>query len=306
MSTAAPIATYRVHSRPGGGRAGAWWVKAGCITITLGFVGLFLVLPLASVFYEALRAGWRVYGSALVDPDSLHAMKLTLIVTGMAVPLNTVFGIAAAWAIAKFDFRGKALLKTVIDIPFAVSPVISGLVFVLLLGRRGLVGPWLESHGVQIIFALPGMVLATIFVTFPFVARELIPLMEEQGTVEEQAAISLGATGWQTFWRVTAPNIKWGLLYGVILCNARAMGEFGAVSVVTQNLPGEQNTLPRQIEFLYSNFGGLGIPGAFALSTVLAMLGLVTLVVKSVLEWKMRRDASAEEIVLEAAEAGRC
>jgi sulfate transport system permease protein len=283
-----PRAKGALHGRSGG----AVWVKAAAIAVTLAFVGLFLAVPLISVFYEALRAGWATYVHALVDPNSLYAMKLTLLVTAIAVPLNTVFGVAAAWAIAKFEFRGKSLLKTVIDIPFAVSPVISGLIFVLLFGRQGLMRGWLERHDIQIIFALPGMVLVTVFVTFPFVARELIPLMEEQGSQEEQAAISLGANGWQTFRRVTLPNIKWGLLYGVILCNARAMGEFGALSVVTQNLPGQQNTLPREIENLYSNFGGLGISGAFALSTLLAMLGLVTLLLKSVLEWKIRRDVA--------------
>jgi sulfate transport system permease protein len=287
-----------------GGSWGARAVKWTCIGITLLFVLVFLVLPLCSVFYEALRpvrpafmpdegdpttaVGW--YWAALKDPNSLHAIKMTLLTAGIAVPFNTIFGIAAAWAIAKFNFRGKSLLITIIDIPFAVSPVISGLIFVLLFGRSGLFGPWLIAHGVKIIFALPGMVLATIFVTFPFVARELIPLMQEQGTQEEQAAISLGASGWQTFWKITLPNIKWGLLYGVILCNARAMGEFGAISVVTQNLPGETNTLPREIEYLYSNYGGLGMRGAFALSSVLAMLGLITLIAKSLLEWKIRRD----------------
>ncbi len=285
--------------------------RLACILITLGFIVLFLVLPLLSVFYEALRPlkhvndddvatsalGW--YWASLKDPNSLHAIKMTLLVTAIAVPFNTIFGIVAAWAIAKFDFRGKALLTTIIDIPFAVSPVISGMVFVLLFGRTGLFGPWLFAHGYRIIFAVPGMVLATIFVTFPFVARELIPLMQEQGTQEEQAAISLGANGWQTFWRITLPNIKWGLLYGIILCNARAMGEFGAVSVVTQNLPGETNTLPREIEYLYTSYGGLGLRGAFALSSVLAMLGLVTLVAKSLLEWKIRNDLKQSTEVLE-------
>jgi sulfate transport system permease protein len=290
VMTIAIDTTVRSKRELHGRSAAAPWVKAAAIIVTLAFVGLFLALPLISVFYEALRAGWGAYVAALTDPNSLYAVKLTLLVAVIAVPLNTIFGIAAAWAIAKFDFRGKSLLKTVIDLPFAVSPVIAGLIFVLLFGRQGLFGGWLEAHGIQIIFALPGMVLVTVFVTFPFVARELIPLMEEQGSQEEQAAISLGANGWQTFRRVTLPNIKWGLLYGVILCNARAMGEFGALSVVTQNLPGQQNTLPREIENLYSNFGGLGISGAFALSTLLAMLGLVTLLAKSLLEWKIQKD----------------
>jgi sulfate transport system permease protein len=273
--------------------AGFPLMKVLCITITLGFVALFLILPLLSVFYEAFQGGVSTYIKALRHPDTLHAAWLTVLVAAISVPINTVFGVAAAWAIAKFNFRGKALLKTIIDIPFAVSPVIAGLIFVLLFGRRGWLGDWLDRNNMQIIFALPGMVLATLFVTFPFVARELIPLMEEQGTQEEQAAISLGANGWQTFWRVTMPNIKWGLMYGIILCNARAMGEFGALSVVTQNLPGQQNTLPRQIENLYANYGELGIPGAFALSTLLAMLGLITLVVKTILEWKIRRQGEA-------------
>ncbi len=299
-----------------GPSAGASAIKWACILVTLGFVGLFLLLPLASIFYEALKpvkakahvmmtddaaesadgkppAAPTALGKAkeaLLDPNSLHAMKFTLIVAAVAVPLNTIFGVAAAWTIAKFNFRGKALLTTLIDIPFAVSPVISGLIFVLLFGRNGLFGPWLLAHNIKIIFALPGIILATIFVSFPFVARELIPLMQEQGTQEEQAAISLGASGWQTFWRVTLPNIKWGLLYGVLLCNARAMGEFGAVAVVTQNLPGQQNTLPREIENLYSSYGGPGLRGAFVLSALLAMLGLVTLTAKALLEWKIRKD----------------
>ena len=308
----------QLHARSASSR----WMKRVCVTVTLLFVGLFLILPLFSVFYEALRAGWGTYGAALADPNSVHALWMTLLVAAIAVPINTVFGVAAAWAIAKFSFKGKSLLTTIIDIPFAVSPVISGMVFVLLFGREGWFGWWLMDPSrpahlhwigfaarwwwplaadwvslgwqpIRIIFALPGMVLVTVFVTFPFVARELIPLMQEQGTQEEQAAISLGATGWQTFWRITLPNIKWGLLYGIILCNARAMGEFGAVSVVTQPLPGVTNTLPREIESLYGNYSGLGIPGAFALSTLLAMLGVVTLVAKSLLEWKIRRDIEA-------------
>jgi sulfate/thiosulfate transport system permease protein len=287
MSAAFPVPA---QSSARGRSAGAALTRATCIFVTIAFVGLLLVMPLISVFYEALSAGWGTYKEAILDSNSLHAIQMTLLVTAIAVPLNTLFGVAAAWAIAKFNFRGKTLLTTVIDLPFAVSPVISGLIFVLIFGRQGLLGPWLAAHHVRIIFALPGIVLATLFVTFPFVARELIPLMQEQGTQEEQAAISLGASGWQTFWRITVPNIKWGLLYGIILCNARAMGEFGAVAVVTQNIQGEQNTLPREIEYLYSNYGGLGIPGAFALSSLLAMLGLVTLIAKSLLEWKIRRD----------------
>jgi sulfate transport system permease protein len=294
-------------------QSGGWIVRSIFIAVTVGFIGFFLLLPLVSIFYEALRpvkvkhstmmiaddaapdaapakppGALSKYWEALTDPNSIHAMKLTLIVAVIAVPFNTFFGVAAAWAIAKFNFRGKSLLITIIDIPFAVSPVIAGLIFVLLFGKHGIMGPWLDAHGIKIIFALPGMILATIFVSFPFVARELIPLMQEQGSQEEMAAISLGASGWQTFWRVTVPNIKWGLLYGILLCNARAMGEFGAVAVVTQNLPGEQNTLPREIEYLYGSYSGLGIRGAFVLSSLLAMLGLVTLVAKTALEWKMR------------------
>ena len=302
-----PARTARMHGRSLYSSLTRWT----CIIITVLFVGLFLLLPLASVFYEALRPVETVssmmsdastdaplpttalgrFWAVLIDPNSLHAIKMTLLVAALAVPLNTIFGVVAAWSIAKFNFRGKALLTTLIDLPFAVSPVISGLVFVLLFGKNaGLFGPWLDAHGVHIIFALPGIVLATVFVTFPFVARELIPLMEEQGTQEEQAAISLGANGWQTFWRVTLPNIKWGLLYGVLLCNARAMGEFGAVSVVTINLPGVQNTLPREIESLYGSYGGFSIRGAFALSSLLALAGVLTLIAKSILEWKIRKD----------------
>ena len=295
--------------RAQGRSRGTAWVRGLFVFLTIGFITLFLLLPLVSIFWEALRplkggelaqmveAGYTgptsavgLYWAALTDTNSIHAFKMTLLIAVIAVPLNTIFGIAAAWSIAKFNFRGKALLTTIIDLPFAVSPVISGMIFVLLFGRQGLFGPWLIAHGIQIIFAWPGMVLATVFVSFPFVARELIPLMQEQGTLEEQAAISLGASGWQTFWHVTLPNIKWGLLYGVLLCNARAMGEFGAVSVVTQNLPGQQNTVPREIEYLYTSFSGPGLRGAFVLSSILAMLGLVTLLAKTILEWKIRRD----------------
>jgi len=280
-------------------------VRWTCVLVTVLFVGTFLILPLASVFYEAtkpltapeLRRAVRdsmpetpsgQYWVALTNKNSVNAMWMTVKVCALAVPLNVIFGVMSAWAIAKFDFRWKAILTTIIDIPFAVSPVISGLVFVLLFGPHGLVGPWLLAHGVQIIYAYPGMVLATVFVTFPFVARELIPLMEEQGTAEEQAAISLGASAWQTFWRVTLPNIKWGLLYGVLLCNARAMGEFGAVAVVAQQMQGESSTLPLEIETLYLALGG--IRKAFALASVLAMLGLITLAAKAFLEWKIRKD----------------
>jgi len=256
------------------------------ITVALLFFGLFLLLPLATVFAEAFRKGWQVYFAALVEPDALSAIALTLLVAAIAVPLNLVFGIAAAWAIAKFDFRGKQLLTTLIDLPFSVSPVIAGLIFVLLFGAQGWFGPWLIEHDVKIIFAVPGLVLATIFVTFPFVARELIPLMEAQGREEEEAAIVLGASGWQTFWRVTLPSIKWGLLYGVILCNARAMGEFGAVSVVSGHIRGRTNTLPLQVEILYNEYN---FAAAFAVASLLALLALLTLVVKSLVEWRGRQ-----------------
>src|SRR5690606_30210956 len=226
--------------------------RALLLAIALGFLGLFLILPLVAVFAEAFRKGADAFLAALAEPDTLAAMRLTLTVAAIAVPLNLVFGIAAAWAIAKFQFRGKAFLVTLIDLPFSVSPVISGLVHVLLFGTGSVIGPWLKAHGIEILFAVPGIVLATIFVTFPFIARELIPLMESQGTGDEEAALSLGATGWQTFWRITLPNIRWGLLYGVLLCNARAMGEFGAVSVVSGHIRGLTNTMPLHVEILYN------------------------------------------------------
>lgn len=255
--------------------------RATLIAVALGFVGLFLLLPLATVFIEAFRKGADEFLSALGDPETFSAILLTLTVAGIAVPLNLAFGVAAAWAIAKFEFKGKAFLTTLIDLPFSVSPVISGLVFVLLFGANNALGPILQSYGVQILFAVPGLVLATVFVTFPFVARELIPLMQEQGTAEEEAAITLGANGWQTFWRVTLPNIKWGLLYGVLLCNARAMGEFGAVSVVSGHIRGQTTTMPLHVEILYNEYN---LAAAFAVASLLALLALVTLVVRTVLE----------------------
>ena len=263
-----------------------WWVKAILITITLGFVSLMLLLPLGIVFYEAFRGGAAAYFKSFNDRAAWQAIKLTLIATGISLPLNVVFGLAASWAIAKFEFTGKSLLITLIDLPFAISPVISGLIYVLVFGLQGWLGPWLAEHDIKIIFAVPGIVLATIFVTFPFVARELIPLMQEQGVDEEQAAISLGASGWQTFWRVTLPNIRWGLLYGVILCNARAMGEFGAVAVVSGNIRGVTTTLPLQIEILYNEYNSVA---AFAMASLLALLGLVTLAVKTTVEWKLHQ-----------------
>ena len=255
--------------------------------VALLFVGLFLVLPLAAVFAQALEQGLAAYVQSLRHPDTLAAIRLTLLTAAIAVPLNLVFGIAASWAIAKFDFFGKSVLTTLIDLPFAVSPVISGLIYVLLFGLHGHLGPWLAAHNIRIIFAVPGIVLATVFVTFPFVARELIPLMQAQGTEEEEAALSLGAGGWQTFLRVTLPNIKWGLLYGVILCNARAMGEFGAVSVISGHIRGLTNTMPLHVEVLYNEYTFVG---AFAVASLLTVVALVTLVLKSFAEWKFKRD----------------
>ncbi len=269
-----------------------WWVRALLIGIALAFLTLFLFVPLVAVFYEALRKGWDVYVASITEPDALSAIKLTLIAAAIAVPLNLVFGVAAAWAIAKFEFRGKNVLLTLIDLPFSVSPVISGLIYVLLFGLQGYFGPWLREHDIKILFAVPGIVLATIFVTFPFVARELIPLMQSQGSEEEEAALVLGASGWRTFWHVTLPNIKWGLLYGVILCNARAMGEFGAVSVVSGHIRGETNTIPLQVEILYNEFN---ITGAFAVASLLAFLAVVTLAIKSVIEWRLHQQHSASE-----------
>jgi sulfate transport system permease protein len=261
------------------------WLKVILITVALGFVALFLVVPLLVVFVEALRKGLGAYFASFADPDTRSAINLTLIAAAIAVPANLVFGVAAAWAIAKFEFPGKSVLTTLIDLPFAVSPVISGLVYVLLFGLQGWLGPWLDEHDIQIIFAVPGIVLATIFVTFPFVARELIPLMQAQGRDEELAALTLGASGWQTFWRVTLPNVKWGLFYGVILCNARAMGEFGAVSVVSGHVRGETNTIPLHVEILYNEYN---TQAAFAVASLLTLLALLTLVLKSVVEWRHR------------------
>jgi sulfate transport system permease protein len=249
--------------------------------LAIAFLAAFLVLPLVSVFFEAFRKGSGAFVAAIVEPDALSAIRLTLLVAAISVPLNLVFGVAAAWAIAKFEFKGKAFLITLIDLPFSISPVISGLVYVILFGSQSVLGPWLKSYGIEVLFAVPGIVLATIFVTFPFVARELIPLMQEQGTGDEEAALSLGASGWQTFWYVTLPNIKWGLLYGVLLCNARAMGEFGAVSVVSGHIRGETNTMPLHVEILYNEYN---MSAAFGVATLLAGLALVTLVLKTILE----------------------
>ncbi len=275
------------------------WVRYLLIAVALAFLTLFLFVPLAAVFTEALKRGWDVYLESIRDPDAISAIKLTLIAAGISVPLNLVFGVAAAWAIAKFEFRGKSVLLTLIDLPFSVSPVIAGLIYVLLFGAQGWFGEWLAEHDIKILFAVPGIVLATVFITFPFVARELIPLMQQQGTEEEEAALVLGASGWSTFWRVTLPNIKWGLLYGVILCNARAMGEFGAVSVVSGHIRGETNTMPLQVEILYNEYN---FTAAFAIASLLALLALVTLAVKSFIEWRLHqvRKAAAEERQKEA------
>jgi sulfate/thiosulfate transport system permease protein len=259
------------------------WVRWILISITLAFLALFLLVPLLAVFLQAFAKGWQMYLASLYDADALSAIRLTLFVAVIVVPINTVFGVCAAWAISKFEFVGKSLLVTLIDLPYSVSPVIAGMIFVLLFGRQGWFGPWLEAHNMQLVFSVTGIVLATLFVTFPFVARELIPLMQSQGTEEEEAARVLGASGWQIFRRVTLPNIKWGLLYGIILCNARTMGEFGAVSVVSGLKRGETITMPLQVEVLYNEYN---VAAAFALASLLAMLALVTLVLKSLLEWK--------------------
>ncbi|CAI8721975.1 sulfate/thiosulfate ABC transporter inner membrane subunit CysW [Methylococcus capsulatus] len=283
-----------IHHVHHAARGEAPWVRWSLIAIALLFLALFLLMPLALVFVQAFAKGWETYVSALADPMALAAIELTLLVTLIAVPLNTVFGVAAAWAIAKFEFPGKNLLTTLIDLPFSVSPVVSGLIYVLLFGMQGWLGPWLHEHDIKLIFAVPGIVLATIFVTVPFVARELIPLMQAQGNDEEEAALVLGASGWQTFRHITLPNIRWGLLYGVILCNARAMGEFGAVSVVSGHIRGATNTIPLHVEILYNEYNSAA---AFAVASLLAMLALVTLALKSVLEWRLARqiDAAKDE-----------
>jgi sulfate/thiosulfate transport system permease protein len=263
----------------------ARWLLIGVAVL---FSAVFLLLPLLNVFVQAFSLGWGTYWKALSDPDTGSAIRLTLLVAGISVPLNAAFGLAASWAIAKFDFRGKALLLTLLDLPFSISPVVAGLLFVLLFGAKGLLAPWLEAHHVKIIFALPGIVLATIFVTFPYVARELIPVMQAQGREQEEAALTLGAGGWRTFWHVTLPSVKWGLFYGIVLCNARAMGEFGAVSVVSGHIAGQTDTLPLRVEKLYYEFD----PAApFAVATLLALLALATVVLKTFLEWKSRRES---------------
>ncbi|GBG16001.1 sulfate transport system permease protein [Novimethylophilus kurashikiensis] len=287
-----PLPTYGAKIAQSRAIAESAWLRWLLIGTALAFLGLFLFVPLAAVFTEALRKGWDAYLAAFTEADALSAIKLTLTASLIAVPLNLVFGVAAAWAIAKFDFKGKSVLITLIDLPFAVSPVIAGLIYVLVFGLQGWFGSWLSDHDFKVIFAIPGIVLATIFVTFPFVARELIPLMEAQGKEEEEAAIVLGASGWQTFWRVTLPNVKWGLLYGVILSNARAMGEFGAVSVVSGHIRGMTNTLPLHVEILYNEYN---YAAAFACASLLALLALVTLALKTLVEWQATRAAVTAE-----------
>ena len=263
------------------------FIKWTLITVALAFCVVFLLLPLLNVFGQAFARGWAFYWSSLTEPDSRAAIRLTLIVAGISVPLDVLFGLAAAWAIAKFKFRGKSILITMIDLPFSVSPVVAGLMFVVLFGLQGFFGKWLDAHNLKIIFAVPGIVLATVFVTFPFVARELIPVMQATGTEQEQAALTLGASGWQTFWHVTLPSVKWGLLYGIVLCNARAMGEFGAVSVVSGHITGQTDTMPLRVEKLYNEYNA---PAAFAVASLLALLALITLAIKTLLEWKQQRD----------------
>jgi len=275
---------------PRGPAEDSFVTRAVLIAVAVGYITLFLFLPLATVFTSALEKGFAEAWNAIRQPDSISAIYLTLLVAAIAVPLNAIFGICAAWAVAKYDFRGKSLLVSLIDLPFSVSPVVSGLIYVLIFGMQGWLGPWLRDHDIKIIFAIPGIVLATIFVTFPFVARELIPLMQDQGREEEEASLSLGASGFQTFLRVTFPNIKWGLLYGVLLCNARAMGEFGAVSVVSGHIRGLTNTMPLHVEVLYNDYQYVG---AFAVASLLAMLAIVTLTLKTLLEWRFAGEIAA-------------
>ncbi|MES2770458.1 MAG: sulfate ABC transporter permease subunit CysW [Pseudomonadota bacterium] len=293
-TSAAPTPTFSQPKVPQA-NAEPSWVRLVLLLLGLGFLFVFLALPLLLVCTEALASGWPAYLAALQDPEARSAIYLTIAVALIVLPFNLIFGIAAAWSIAKFEFKGKSLLITLIDLPFAVSPVVAGLVFVLIFGREGMLGPWFAEHDIKILFAIPGIVLATLFVTFPFVARELIPLMQAQGKDEEEAAISLGATGWQMFRRVTLPNIKWGLLYGVILSNARAMGEFGAVSVVSGHIRGETNTLPLHVEILYNEYNSVG---AFAAASVLVALALVTLVAKAFIEWQMREETKMLDTAL--------
>jgi sulfate transport system permease protein len=288
MSETASLPLRGAMTRQAKARSAPRWMRGALIFVCVAFLGLFLLLPLMAVFANALSKGFDVYLHALTDPDALSAIRLTLLTAVIAVPLNLVFGLAASWAITRFDFVGKQVLITLIDVPVSVSPVISGMVFVLLFGAQGWFGEWLLDHNIQIVFAVPGLVLATIFVTFPYIARELIPTMQAMGTDEEEAAVTLGASGWSTFWRITLPNIKWSLLYGVILCNSRAMGEFGAVSVVSGHIRGLTNTMPLYVEILYNDYQ---FAAAFAVASLLTILALVTLVAKSIVEWQSERTA---------------
>ena len=286
VSSPSLVETVKARRPPAAGKDPAvvrWLLTA----LALGLLGLFIVLPLAAVFVQALSKGVAVYLAAIREPDTLSAIKLSLLAAGIAVPLNLVFGVAAAWTVTKFQFKGRTVLTSLIDIPFAVSPVVSGLIYVLVFGAQGWFGNWLSAHDIRIIFAVPGIVLATVFVTFPFVARELIPLMESQGTEEEEAALVLGATPWQMFYKITLPNIKWGLLYGVVLCTARALGEFGAVSVVSGHIRGETNTLPLHVEILYNEYN---YAGAFAVASLLSVIAVISLALKKFLEWKTGRE----------------
>ncbi len=285
----------RTGDRPHRGVGESRVTRAVLIGLVVGFLGLFLLLPLLNLFAQALAKGGRVYVEAIRHPDTWAAVRLTLTVAAICVPLNLVFGVAAAWAIAKFEFRGKALLTTWIDLPFSVSPVVAGLMFVVLFGQQGILGSWLQARDIQILFALPGIVLATLFVTFPFVARELIPVMESTGTEQEEAALTLGASGWRTFWSVTLPSVKWGLLYGLILCNARAMGEFGAVSVVSGHITGLTDTLPLRVDKLYHEYSAAA---AFTVASLLAFLALATLALRSWLEWRQHRITEAGQTQL--------
>jgi sulfate/thiosulfate transport system permease protein len=291
LATATPASRSQADYQCNAATRDAPWVRWTLLALGLAFFVLFLVLPLVVVFTEALRKGWTAYLAALTEPDARAAIQLTLTATAIAVPLNVVFGVSAAWAIAKHDFRGKHLVITLIDLPFSVSPVVAGLVFVLLFGAQGWFGTWLIEHDVKIVFAVPGIVLATVFVTLPFVARELIPLMQAQGRDEEEAATVLGASGWKTLWHVTLPNIKWGLLYGVILCNARAMGEFGAVSVVSGHIRGETNTLPLHVEILYNEYH---FAAAFGVASLLALLALLTLALKQLVTWRVDKQGTGK------------
>jgi sulfate transport system permease protein len=287
MSSAPTTRSRAAYEKSERGAEESPFVKWTLVSLALAFCAVFLLLPIINVFVQAFGKGLVFYRNTLIHPDSVAAVRLTLLISGIAVPLNIMFGVAAAWCIAKFEFRGKPMLITLIDLPFSVSPVVAGLMLLILFGLQGYLGPWLSAHNIKIIFAVPGIVIATVFVTFPFVARELIPVMQATGSDQEEAALTLGASGWQTFWRVTLPSVKWGLLYGIILCNARAMGEFGAVSVVSGHIAGYTDTMPLRVEKLYNEYNAAG---AFAVASLLAVLALFTLGIKTFLEWKQARD----------------